>query len=155
MLFKKNNYKYKQKQTYSLFLLIIPLNVKREVNEELTTAFLFVQFLAMSLCATLGLLTQTYVRTHTTFDACVQQVVCCTLSIRMERGYRVLRRTHMLGLRVATKPCLQKHLYEPVVFTQREFLHGLARGPGSAHSSMSGRNTHKHPPMSFRKLEIK
>lgn len=65
MLFKKNNYKYKQKQTYSLFLLIIPLNVKREVNEELTTAFLFVQFLAMSPCATLGLLTQTYVRTHT------------------------------------------------------------------------------------------
>lgn len=60
------------------------------------------------------------------------------------RGYRLLRRTHMFGLRVAMKPCLQKHLYEPAVFTQREFLHGLTRAPGSAHSSMSGRNKHKH-----------
>lgn len=43
----------------------------------------------------------------------------------------------MFGLRVAMNPCLQKHLYEPAVFTQRAFLHGLTRAPGSAHSSMS------------------
>lgn len=43
----------------------------------------------------------------------------------------------MLGLRVGTKPCLQKHLYEPAVLTQREFLQGLWRTPGSVHSLMS------------------
>lgn len=69
--------------------------------------------------------------------------VCCILLIGensvTHRSYRVLRRTHMFGLRVATKPCLQKHLYEPDVFTQRAFLQGLTRTPGSAHSSMSER----------------
>lgn len=49
----------------------------------------------------------------------------------------------MLGLRVGTKPCLQKHLYEPAVFTQREFLQGLTRTPGSAHSLMSERTKKK------------
>lgn len=75
---KKNNYKYKQKQTYSLFLLIIPLNVKREVNEELTTAFLFVQFLAMSpLCYAWAPDANLCKDTHN--PAYLQQVVCCTL----------------------------------------------------------------------------
>ena len=73
--------------------------------------------------------------------------MCCVLLIGINRvphrGYRVLRRAHMFGLRVATKPCLQKHLYEPAVFTQRAFLHGLTRTPGSAHSSMSERNKKK------------
>lgn len=51
----------------------------------------------------------------------------------------------MLGLRVGTKPCLQKHLYEPAVFTQREFLQGVTRAPGSAHSSMSEETGEKKP----------
>lgn len=72
---------------------------------------------------------------------CVHSMMSRILSIGIKAaahgGYRVLRRTHMLGLRVGTKPCLQKHLYEPAVFTQREFLQGVTRAPGSAHSSMS------------------
>lgn len=32
---------------------------------------------------------------------------CCCCVKMMHRGYRVLRRMHMFGLRVATKPCLQ------------------------------------------------
>lgn len=72
---------------------------------------------------------------------CVHSMMSCVLSIGIKAaargGYRVLRRMHMLGLRVGTKPCLQKHLYEPAVFTQREFLQGVTRAPGSAHSSMS------------------
>lgn len=59
-------------------------------------------------------------------------------------GYRVLRRMHTFGLRVCTKPCLHKHLYEPEVFTQRAFLHGLTRTSGSAHSSMSGTKKNKY-----------
>lgn len=78
--------------------------------------------------------------------ACV--CVCCILSTGTNRvtrrGYRALRRTHMFGLREAMKPFLQKHLYEPAVLTQRAFLHGLPWAPGSAHSSMSERNKHKH-----------
>lgn len=52
------------------------------------------------------------------------------------RGYRALGRTHKFGLR-GTKPCLQWHLNEPMVFWQRAFLHRLLRTPGSAHSSIS------------------
>lgn len=81
--------------------------------------------------------------------------VCCILSIGINRvshrGYRVLRRTHMFGLRVATKPCLQKHLYEPAVFTHRAFLHEMTRVPGSAHSSMSKKHKHRHLQMAVRK----
>lgn len=58
----------------------------------------------------------------------------------------------MLGLRVGTKPCLQKHLYEPAVFTQREFLQGVTRAPGSAHSSMSEETGEKNPQAIFKDL---
>lgn len=147
------------KQTYSLSVLIISLNVKWEVKEELTM-ICFVHFIWAT--AMIWLLMRTHVFrlacAHTVpcsyceTEVYVQRVrgicVCCVLQIGINRvthrGYRVLRRTHMFGLRVATKPCLQKHLYEPAVFTQRAFLHGLTRAAGSAHSSMSEKNKRKH-----------
>lgn len=47
-----------------------------------------------------------YGRTHTS-DACVCSVHHTVYGKRWEEVYRVLRRAHMLGQRVATKPGLQ------------------------------------------------
>lgn len=80
---------------------------------------------------------ETEVYVQNVWGVCVLHILLIGINRVSHGGYRVLRRMHMFDLRVGTKPCLQRHLYEPAVFTQRAFLHGLTREPGSAHSSMS------------------
>lgn len=126
------------------------LNVCREVEEVRTTiCFMFYTWIEPvsydlapeeKLCGHSGLICAVRLK-------CVHSMMSHILTIRIKAavhgGYRVLRRIHMLGLRAGTKPCLQKHLYEPAVFTQREFLQGVTWTPGSAHSLMSEKKKEK------------